>query len=45
MTLAIVKGWGARGFFQLGALIALEEMKISPDIIFATSVVHSMRSC
>lgn len=39
MTTAIVlSGGGARGDFQLGALTALEEMGISPDIICATSV-------
>lgn len=39
MTTAIVlSGGGARGDFQLGALTALEEMGISPDIICSTSV-------
>ncbi len=37
-TAFVLSGGGARGDFQLGALTALEEMGIVPDIICSTSV-------
>lgn len=37
-TAIVLSGGGARGDFQLGALTALEEMGIRPDIVCGTSV-------